>query len=241
MDTRVAELLLHLNREFYQTFSAPFIQTRERLQPGVTRIARMVPQHARLLDLGCGPGQLARHLATESVPRSYLGLDLSLPLLQRALARLADTSATDVHFVVATLDLASLPIDRAARFDWVFLFAVLHHLPGYALRASVCQMARAYLPPAGALALSNWQFTRSQRLRRRIVPWSQVGLDESDVDPGDALLDWRRGGSGLRYVHLIDEAERARLCREAGFREVEAFSSDGEGGRLSDYAIWQAQ
>jgi len=241
MDTHVAECLLRLNQEFYQTFSAPFIQTRERLQPGAARIARMVPQHAHLLDLGCGPGQLAHHVATEMSPKLYLGLDLSTPLLQRAFRRIAGTSATHVHFVVATLNCDVLPIDRRARFDWIFLFAVLHHLPGYRLRASVCEMARAYLPPGGALALSNWQFTRSQRLRGRIVPWSRLGLDESDVDPGDALLDWRRGGSGLRYVHLIDQAERAQLCREAGFREVEAFSSDGEGGRLSDYAIWQAQ
>jgi tRNA (uracil-5-)-methyltransferase TRM9 len=241
MDTRVAELLLHLNREFYQTFSAPFIQTRERLQPGAARIARMVPQHARLLDLGCGPGQLARHLETESVPRSYLGLDLSLPLLQRAWSGVDDAARNRFCFVCADLAAGALPLAPGSRFDWVLLFAVLHHLPGHARRVAVCHAVRAHLAPGGKLALSNWQFVRSERLRARIVPWSRLGLDEGELEPGDVLIDWHRGGSGLRYVHLIDEAERARLCREAGFREVEAFSSDGDGGRLSDYAIWQAE
>src|SRR3989304_2253804 len=59
MDTHVAVRLLALNREFYQTFSADFAQTRERLQPGVVRIARDVTREARLLALGCGGGQLA--------------------------------------------------------------------------------------------------------------------------------------------------------------------------------------
>ena len=241
MDTRVAERLLRLNREFYQTFSAPFIQTRERLQPGAARIARMVPQHARVLDLGCGPGQFAHHLAVETAPRSYLGLDLSPELLLRARSGVDDEARNSFRFVCADLAAGALPLGQGSRFDWILLFAVLHHLPGHARRAAACRAAHAHLAPGGKLAMSNWQFIRSERLRARIVPWSRLSLDESDVDPGDALLDWRRGGSGLRFVHLIDAAERAELCREAGFREVEAFSCDGEGGRLSDYAIWQAQ
>ena len=47
-------------------FSADFAQTRERLQPGVVRIAREVAREARLLDLGCGGGQLATHLLAET-------------------------------------------------------------------------------------------------------------------------------------------------------------------------------
>lgn len=37
-------------------------------------------------------------------------------------------------------------------------------------------------------------------------------------EPGDYLLDWKRGGQGLRYCHLVDEAEVERLAAGSGFR-----------------------
>jgi SAM-dependent methyltransferase len=239
MDTHIAARLLALNRGFYQTFSADFAQTRERLQPGVVRIAREVAREARLLDLGCGGGQLATHLLAEKAPRLYLGLDLSLRLLHHARSG-SLPEAGHARFACADLSAAALPLSSAVRFDWMFLFAVIHHLPGFELRLRVCQEARRRLVPGGRLALSNWQFSRSARLRRRIVPWAEIGLGEHEVDPGDALLDWRRGGRGVRFVHQLEEPERRLLCREAGFRETEYFASDGEGGDLSDYAVWEA-
>ena len=235
----MAARLLALNREFYQTFSADFAQTRERLQPGMARIAREVTGDVRLLDLGCGGGQLARHLLAEKAPSLYLGLDLSLHLLHRARGGILP-EAVHAHFACADLSSCALPLGSAVRFDWAFLFAVLHHLPGSELRLRVCQEAHRVLVPGGRLALSNWQFTRSERLLRRIAPWAEIGLGEHQVDPGDALLDWRRGGRGLRYVHQVEEAERRLLCHGAGFHEIEGFASDGEGGHLSDYAVWEA-
>ncbi|MCX6025525.1 MAG: class I SAM-dependent methyltransferase [Chloroflexi bacterium] len=239
MDARVAARLLALNREFYQTFSADFAQTRERLQPGVAHIAREVPRQVRLLDLGCGRGQLARHLLAEKAPRLYLGLDLSLRLLHLARGAAARAGESAL-FACADLSARALPLSPATRFDWAFVFAVLHHLPGFDLRLRTCQEAHRRLVPGGRLALSNWQFSRSERLRRRVVPWAEIGLGEHEVDLGDALLDWRRGGRGLRYVHQVEQTERLQLCHEAGFREIENFASDGEGGDLSDYAVWEA-
>ncbi len=239
MDLNAAARLIALNRRFYQTFSADFAQTRERLQPGATRIASRIPPDARLLDLGCGSGPLAKYLLSERSPRLYLGLDLSLRLLEYARGGIA-RKGEEARFVCADLSAGALPLRSSERFGWAFLFAVLHHLPGEALRLRTCREVHRLLVPGGRLALSNWQFSRSERLRRRIVPWEDIGLSANDVDPGDALLDWRRGGRGLRYVHQIDEAERLRLCERAGFREVEYFASDGEGGNLSDYAVWEA-
>lgn len=84
--------------------------------------------------------------------------------------------------------------------------------------------------------MSNWQFTRSERLKTRIVPWSALGLDAGDVEAGDYLLSWERNGKrGLRYVHVLDEAEARRMAAVAGLSVTEVFRSDGVTGDLADY------
>ncbi|HBY08767.1 MAG TPA: hypothetical protein DEH22_13665, partial [Chloroflexi bacterium] len=62
MDNKIAAKLLQLNAEFYQTFAVQFSDTRQRLQPGVLRILDRISSEARILDLGCGNGELARTL-----------------------------------------------------------------------------------------------------------------------------------------------------------------------------------
>ena len=87
--------------------------------------------------------------------------------------------------------------------------------------------------------MSNWQFLNSEKLKARIQPWEAVGLWESDVDPGDYLLDWRSGGTGVRYVHHFSAAELSALARDAGFVIEETFHSDGTSGDLGLYQAWQ--
>jgi hypothetical protein len=89
------------------------------------------------------------------------------------------------------------------------------------------------------LFLSNWQFLNSVRLRSRIQPWEAVGLTRDQVDEGDYLMDWRRGGYGLRYVHHFSETELSELAHATGFKITETFYSDGEGERLSIYQTWE--
>ena len=95
------------------------------------------------------------------------------------------------------------------------------------------------LTASGRFIHSNWQFLNSERLRKRIHPWEEIGLSDSQVDPGDYLLDWRRGGFGLRYVHHFREGELNRLAAESGFKVVETFYSDGETGNLGLYQDWR--
>ena len=64
-------------------------------------------------------------------------------------------------------------------------------------------------------------------------------LAQADVDSGDYLLDWRRGGKGYRYVHHFSEDELSRLAKLSGFHVVESFYSDGATGNLGLYQIWK--
>ncbi len=225
-----------LNRHFYTEFGESFSATRRRIQPGVRRILARIEGTERILDLGCGNGQLARTLAGQGHRGSYLGLDFSLPLLADAKSQPEGFSATfhQADFTVSDWSLDLQP----STFDLVFAFAVLHHIPGHELRRNILQKARNLLAPDGKFIHSEWQFLNSEKLKARIQPWERAGLSAADVDEGDMLLDWRSAGQGLRYVHHFSEQELIRLAAESGFQVLESFSSDGEGGRLSLYQVW---
>ena len=239
MDSATAQRLLALNRDFYERFGADFSATRQRLQPGVTRLLETLSGDESILDLGCGNGELARTLARRGQRGSYLGLDFSLPLLSDASAIPEGFSARFIEADLTKLSVISYQLLITDHWSLITCFATLHHIPSHALRLQLLHTVRNLLAPDGSFILSNWQFLNSAKLRARIQPWERIGLTESDVDAGDYLLDWRRGGEGLRYVHQFGEEELSALARNCGFEVAETFYSDGEGGRLGLYQIWK--
>jgi SAM-dependent methyltransferase len=124
-------------------------------------------------------------------------------------------------------------------FYLVTALAVLHHIPGRARRLALLKQVRGQLAAGGRFVHSNWQFLNSARLRERVQPWEAAGLGDEDVAARDYLLDWRRDGAGLRYVHHFSEPELAELAVASGFQVVETFRSDGETGDLGLYGVWK--
>lgn len=248
MNRATAQRLAQLNREFYDAHGEAFAESRPRLHPGIQRVLARIEGGARVLEIGCGDGKVGRRLAARGV--HYLGLDASAAMLERA-ERLSEQGAVNskrpppftargsLTFIYADLlDPAWSNALADRRFDWILAFAVFHHLPGAEARAEILKTLTAHLAEGGRLALSNWQFTRSARLKRRVAPWAVIGLSAGDVEPNDYLLTWERGGAhGLRYVHVLDEAEARRMAADAGLTVREVFQADGEGGKLADYVV----
>jgi tRNA (uracil-5-)-methyltransferase TRM9 len=233
--------LLDLNRQFYQTFALQFSATRQRLQPGVRQILEKLSTSNRILDLGCGNGELARALAGGGQRGLYVGIDFSPDMISEANRR-AGAQALEFNRQFIQADLAAPDWDAAlpgSAYDHVLAFAVLHHLPGAELRLQTLRKVRRLLSSEGRFIHSEWQFLNSPRLSARIQPWEAIKMETSMVDPGDYLLDWRHGGSGLRYVHLFDPDELADLAKKTGFQIMETFLSDGEGGNLGLYQVWE--
>jgi SAM-dependent methyltransferase len=239
MDSDIARRRVLLNSAFYQSFARAFAATRERVQPGVERLLELVASAASVLDLGCGSAPILGRLAAFGFDGTYVGLDLSPELVRIARSRIAQGLPFQAQALTVDLMKDVWPLPGGMHFERALLFAVLHHLPGSQARLALLRRARQQLDENGLLLLSNWQFNRSPRLRARLVPWEAAGFAEGDLDPGDFLIDWRRGGRGLRYIHLLEKEERLLLCAQSGFHERQSFPSDGEGGRLSDYAVWE--
>ncbi len=151
-------------------------------------------------------------------------MDFSEALLNEARANLLLQPAhadLEVNYVRADLLDPQWPaLIKKDHLTGVLAFASLHHLPGYANRVAVLRAAREFLKPGGCFIHSEWQFQHSPKLMSRVLPWSTVGIAETDVEAGDTLLDWRHaagdqaGERGLRYVHLFSRDELKRLADE---------------------------
>jgi tRNA (uracil-5-)-methyltransferase TRM9 len=202
----------------------------------VLRLLPRVSNGARILDLGCGSAETAHWLAVNGKLESFVGWDASAELLEIAAARAYPFAAS-----FQQADLLAPPWQElaAGRFDRIFLFAVLHHIPGLTHREAVLRAATRLLAEGGQLWMSNWQFLRDPKYAARVLPWSDAGIDARQLEPNDFLLDWRQGGHGLRYVHIVSDEERAHLARLAGCAEKEFFFSDGMDQRGADYSIWE--
>ncbi len=259
MQAETIQKLLEINRSFYRCHAASFASTRRRVQPGVYKALKMIPREGSWLDLGCGTGVMALEMRRLGFQGLYVGVDSSIELLEDAIQASGDGRQSGLRAVFCQGDLSEpgwagelkaqamrFSSSEAASFQAVLAFAVLHHLPGSELRKSVLVEIRTLLNKNGLLIHSNWQFKNSPRLARRVQPWLLAGLKDGDVDPGDALLDWRGAtpgeaepATGLRYVHLFNRTELAELARETGFEQVMEYESDGHGGRLGLYQVWR--
>lgn len=168
-----------------------------------------------MLDVGCGDGRVSKALPEDS---RYVGFDFSANLIGR------NARPQAASFALADFT-SPLPVP-ASTFPTVVCFATLHHLPS---RLPLVRELARVLRPGGQLVISVWQITHSDRMRKKIV---------EDLGNGDYLLDWERGGQGVRFVHEVNEAELRQLANEVGLTVKDVFRSDGKSGDLGLYGIF---
>jgi 2-polyprenyl-3-methyl-5-hydroxy-6-metoxy-1,4-benzoquinol methylase len=237
VDESTVEKLLRLNREFYATFTEPFAESRSLTDPALTSILPYIPKGARVLDVGCGNGRLAMLLDQERPGVTYTGVDAAPELVEVARAQAGQLGiSTEFHILDISRPGWSDPF-RGESFDYIVILAVLHHIPSFKLRARALREIAELLAPRGRVLLSTWQFVDSERLRRKIVDWTEVGVPAGALEPGDYLLDWNRGGRGLRYCHLVNEVELRQLAAESSLSVRTTFRAGGREGNLSLFAV----
>lgn len=233
MDDQTVQRLNAINREFYEVTAAEFDQTRGQPWPGWERLLPYLRTPLHILDVGCGNGRfgifLAQHLEGEII---YTGIDNNPALLAAAAAALAERPQVAVQLAAHDL-LEHLP--DTTTYDLIALFGVLHHIPGAARRKELVRDLAARLKPGGLLAFACWRFYEYPRFRERILPWP----DDLKAEPGDCLLDWRRGAFARRYCHYVDDAEHTTLVAASGLTEIITYRADGFTGDVNRYSLLQ--
>lgn len=106
-------------------------------------LAASVPAGARVVDLGCGPGQVGRYMAGRGAIVTCV--DLSLEMLRQAVAAGATSGA-------AQADMRGLPL-RDGSVDAVVAFYSLVHIPPLEI-AGVLREVRRALMPGGRVAVA---------------------------------------------------------------------------------------
>ena len=155
-------------------------------------------------------------------------MDVTPAFVAAARSRAARLARVHAEFLPADITAPGWtePLRTRAPFDVALAAAVLHHIPAFELRCAVLSAIRTLLRPGGMLVLSSWQFQNDPRLEQKVVPWQRVDIDAGELEAGDTLIDWKRGGEGYRYCHLLSPAEIEQLAGLAGY-EVVAQSTDG--------------
>jgi SAM-dependent methyltransferase len=145
----------------------------------VRRVVRRdlgLTSRCRILDLGCGAGELAGLFREHD----YLGLDLSRRYIAYARERFGG-----MRFGVS--DAAALPL-RNDSCDRVLVFGVLHHMDDPLAQRVVLEIARVLRPGGLFLLLED---------RREVAAWNLPGRMIHSLDAGDHIRD-REG-----YLSLI--------------------------------------
>lgn len=219
MDESTIRRLNAINQQFYETVAVDFDATRQKPWAGWRQLVPYLRTGMRILDVGCGNGRFGEFVA-ENVQGafSYVGLDSNAALLERARLALGHLDAR-----LYARDVVTEPLgENMGQFDLVVLFGVLHHVPGAAQRLDLMRRLARCVAPGGWLVFSEWRFYEDERLRARILPWDA----EMQVEPGDYLLDWRRGTLALRYCHDVDDAEHERLVAATGLTVAAEYRAD---------------
>lgn len=228
-DSRVEEV-----RCFYE--EAPFpgypprdslawLRTRAERSDFARLLDRAIPGDARILDIGCGTGQMSLYLAHAS--RVVIGADLVRKSLELAAATALRFDISRVLFVETDLHCPGL---REGSFDVVYSSGVLHHTPDP--RRSFMRIAQL-VRPGGWIVVGLYNvFARIPlRLRRvlarltgyRVIPFDPVLRDRKD-EPARRLA-WVRDQYQHPEEHRHTLGQVQNWFRENQIEYVRAYPS----------------
>lgn len=123
------------------------------------QIAARIRPGARILDLGCGSGQLLNLVAGWNPDACFTGVDLSEDMLSEARSRASDGRLANVTYVNG--DFSSLKGFESCAYDAVISSMALHHLPDVVALARTFRSVDRVLKPGGAVYLMDFGRLRS--------------------------------------------------------------------------------
>lgn len=165
--------------------------------------AAAIDESDRVLDIGCGTGQVTRLAARQASRGQAVGVDLSAPMLARARATASDESLTNLSFEQGDAQVYPFP---AAKFDVaVSRFGIMFFADPVAAFSNIGRALR----PGGRLAFLCMRDLNDHDLGPVLAAMSQH-LPQSDADEASA--------DGP--LSLADPAVTRAVLTDAGFAGI---------------------
>jgi tRNA (cmo5U34)-methyltransferase len=181
----------------------------------IARVATAAtPFATHLLDIGCGAGNYTLKLLQYAPNLNVTLVDLSKPMLDRAVERVR--AVTNGEVTTAQADIRDLELGES-RFDIIVAAAVFHHLREDSEWSSVFRKCHAALKPGGSIWISDLIAHPNPAIHA--VMWARYGEYLTELK-GSEYRD-----QVFAYIEQEDTPRplpfQLDLLREAGFREVE--------------------
>lgn len=176
--------------------------------------ARTTPDATRVLDVGCGAGNYSLKLLQHLDDLHVDLIDLSRPMLDRAVERVGAATDGTVRPLQADIREASL---EAESYDVIMAAAVLHHLRTDAEWTAVATKLYEALRPGGAVWVADLVDHRTAAVQD--VMWTAYGAYLVDLN-GEAYRE-----QVFDYIEQEDTPrpllEQIDIFRAAGFDDAE--------------------
>ncbi len=221
MNKKAEKYLLSLVESGYENIADDFSESRKKpMKAMVYEIVDdlKIGRDDTVLDLGCGN---ACFLEVLSGRGKYLGVDNSTGLIKLAQEKY------EANF--KKFDIIKIDELEEYDFDFIFSWAVFHHIPGKKLRSTFLRGVYKKLKPEGRVVIGVWKLrARKNFCRLAIKTFLNNFFRGRILDLADLIFPWKGSQAEklpLRYYHAFSEKSFKKEIKESGFR-VETFLED---------------
>ena len=221
MNKKAEKYLLKLVEQGYEEIAVDFSETRKKpMKPMVYQITEglNIEPDDRILDLGCGNGCFFEVLSGRG---NYLGIDNS----SRLLALVQREYKTNFK----KFDIIKLDDFKEGDFNFIFSWAVFHHIPGKKLRLNFLQEVYKKLNPEGRFVFSVWKLRNRKDFYKLALKTFFNNLFQGKImDWADLIFPWKGSPKKFqppRYYHAFSKKSLEKEIRKSSFK-IEEFLED---------------
>jgi len=206
----------------YEKIADEFDKTRKKyLWPELIKISNKVFNGANVLDAGCGNGRLLEGFKNKKI--NYFGFDNSLNLLNLAKKNYPKNKFKQI-------DLFNVEEINNNKYDYIFLVAVILHIPGKENRLKVIIDLAKKLKKGGTMVISAWDILSQKKFKKIIIKNTIKNfLSLNKFEKNDLLFPWKNNNGkelSLRYYHAFTIKELNELANSSGLEKLDIYKAD---------------
>jgi ubiquinone/menaquinone biosynthesis C-methylase UbiE len=218
--------IVRQTRANYNTIAAEWDVSRNNPSGLKLRLIKPVKPGWQVLDDGCGNGFMTPEIL--KLGANFTGIDLSGQLIKIAKKKyLQAIKSGQAKFIQG--DAVKLPFPKNS-FDFVFSFAVMHHIPSAKLRLKFLREIRRVLKPGAGAVIVNWNLLSDWERNKYNID-AQIMNCRPGHDKGDVHVPWKatKNITVSRYLHVFSRKELTELAKNAGFKNIRIDYRDRSG------------